>query len=190
MPALTFVATATAVVRAGLVPVVADVDPQSWLLTPAIARAACAELEIAAVLPVATFGCPHDMAQWDRFSADTGLPVVIDAAGAFGNQWQTGKATLVFSLHATKSWPRPKADSWSVGTPAGRPRTPMCNFGINLDPQAGVPVGQVDEPGTNAKLSEYHAAIGVGGLAQWPVLARRRIDCSGAIAGCWTAWRG
>ena len=42
LPALTFVASATAVVRAGLVPVAADVDPQSWLLTPEIARAACA----------------------------------------------------------------------------------------------------------------------------------------------------
>ena len=175
VPALTFVATATAVVRAGLVPVVADVDPQSWLLTPEIARAACAELEIAAVLPVATFGCPHDMAGWDRFSADTGLPVVIDAAGAFGNQWQTGNATLVFSLHATKS-----LAAGEGGLVVSRDRRlvarvrQLSNFGINLDPEAGVPVGQVDAPGTNAKLSEYHAAVGLGGS--------RAMACAGAPA--------
>ncbi len=172
LPALTFVATATAVVRAGLVPVAADVDPQSWLLTPEIARAACARYPLAAILPVTTFGCPHEMDGWDRFSAECGLPVVIDAAGAFGNQWQTGRATLVFSLHATKS-----LAAGEGGVVVSRDEKlvarvrQLSNFGINLDPAAALPVGQVDVPGTNAKLSEYHAAVGLASLAKWPLLA-------------------
>ena len=77
VPAFTFVATATAVVRAGHVPVLADVDADTWLLTPAIARAACAATRIHAVLPVATFGMPHHMPAWQQFEQDTGMPVVM-----------------------------------------------------------------------------------------------------------------
>lgn len=106
LPAFTFVATATAVIRAGHVPVLADVDPESWMLTPDIARAACADTRVDAVLPVATFGMPHDMQAWQRFEESTGLPVVIDAAAAYGSQWlQKAQGTLVFSLHTTKSLP-------------------------------------------------------------------------------------
>lgn len=175
VPALTFVATATAVVRAGLVPVVSDIDPDSWLLTPDIAREACAALDIGAAMPVATFGCPHEMDGWDRFTADTGRPVVIDAAGAFGNQWETGNATLVFSLHATKSFAAGEG-GLVVSRNAelvARVRQ-LSNFGINLDPQATTPVGQVDLPGTNAKMSEYHAAVGLANLPKWPASADAR----------------
>lgn len=197
IPALTFVATATAVARAGLVPVVADIDPDSWLLTPEIARAACAAMKIAAVMPVATFGCPHDMAGWDRFSADTGLPVVIDAAAAFGNQWETGNATLVFSLHATKSLSSGEGGLVVSrnGAHVARVRQ-LSNFGINLDPSATTPVGQVDLPGTNAKLSEYHAALGLANLVKWPSLAQSRIALYddyatrlGAVAGLAPLWQ-
>ena len=43
LPTFTFVATATAVLRAGHIPVLADVDAHTWLLTPDIARGACAQ---------------------------------------------------------------------------------------------------------------------------------------------------
>jgi len=43
-PSLTFVATGTAIVRSGHTPVFADVDPASWILTPAVAEAALATL--------------------------------------------------------------------------------------------------------------------------------------------------
>lgn len=197
LPSLTFVATATAVVRAGLVPVVADVDPDSWLLTPAIARAAWQEGTIDAVLAVATFGCPHDTTGWDAFIAETGLPVVIDAAGAFGNQWQTGNTTLVFSLHATKSFAAGEG-----GLVVSRDATlvarvrQLSNFGINLDPRATTPVGQVDLPGSNAKLSEYHAAIGLANLERWPALSQARIALFAryramldAVAGLSPVWQ-
>ena len=197
IPALTFVATATAVARAGLVPVVSDIDPDSWLLTPAIARAARTTSKIDAVMPVATFGCPHDMAGWDAFQAETGLPVVIDAAAAFGNQWQTGRATLVFSLHATKSFAAGEGGLViSRDADLVKRVRQLSNFGINLDPAATTPMGQVDLPGTNAKLSEYHAAIGLANLERWPALAQARIALFerysaeiGRIAGLNTRWQ-
>ena len=184
VPALTFVATATAVLRAGHLPVIADVDPHTWLLTPAIARAALAREALDAILPVATFSCPHEIEGWNAFIAETGLPVVIDAAAAFGNQWECGRTTLVFSLHATKS-----LAAGEGGMVVSRDFDliarirKLSNFGINLDPHEVTPVGQVEMPGINAKMSEYHAAIGLANLAKWPALAASRVELHARYAG-------
>ncbi|WP_199136213.1 DegT/DnrJ/EryC1/StrS aminotransferase family protein [Delftia sp. ASV31] len=176
LPAFTFVATATAVVRAGHVPVLADVDPHSWLLTPEIAHKACREMRIDAVMPVTTFGMPHDMTAWARFEADMGIPVVVDAAAAYGSQWLHGaQGTLVFSLHATKSLPAGEGGLVVSTRPglASKVRQ-LSNFGINLDASAGLPVGALASVGTNAKMSEYHAAIGLASLDVWEQHARQR----------------
>lgn len=176
LPTLTFVATATAVLRAGHIPVLADVDAQTWLLTPDIARAACAQTRIDAVLPVATFGMPHDMQAWQQFEQDTGLPVVIDAAAAYGSQWLHGaQGTLVFSLHTTKSLPAGEGGLVVSTRPGLAERVrQLSNFGINLHPGADVPVGTLADTGTNAKMSEYHAAIGLYSLQKWELLALER----------------
>ena len=54
VPSLTFVATATAIVRAGMTPVFADIDAGSWCLTPEIAARVVSSVD--AVMPVSTFG--------------------------------------------------------------------------------------------------------------------------------------
>jgi dTDP-4-amino-4,6-dideoxygalactose transaminase len=161
----------------------ADVEPQSWLLTPRIARAAIAVSRIDAVMPVSTYGAAQDTAAWDAFVRDTGIPVVIDAAGSFGNQRAGDLVTLVFSLHATKSLSAAEGGfviSGNAGLVARVRR--MSNFGIDLA------TGLVDTPGTNAKLSEYHAAIGLAMLERWRERADRRkqlhamyVDLLGAV---------
>lgn len=163
IPAITFVATGTAVLRAGFVPVLADVDPDTWLLTPDIARRALEGCSLDAVMPVSTFGLAQDVAGWDEFSRQTGLPVVIDAAGAMGNQAVGERTTVVFSLHATKS-----LGCGEGGVVASRDAVLIerirraTNFGIDLESPFGEAHG-----GTNAKLSEYHAAVGLAALSQW-----------------------
>lgn len=176
LPTFTFVATATAVLRAGHIPVLADVDADTWLLTPDIARAACTQTRVDAVLPVATFGMPHDMQAWQQFEQETGLPVVIDAAAAYGSQWlHSAQGTLVFSLHTTKSLPAGEGGLVVSTRPglAARVRQ-LSNFGINLHPAADVPVGTLADTGTNAKMSEYHAAIGLYSLQKWELRAFER----------------
>jgi len=172
IPALTFIATAASVVRAGLTPVVADVHEDNWLLTPEIARSAIGPLGIASVMPVATFGCPQRADDWDAFSADTSIPVLVDAAGAIGNQKVGNRTTCAFSLHATKT-----LGAGEGGFIASHDRElvervrRLSNFGI--DPVTGI-VGAV---GTNAKMSEYHAAVALAALDAWPAQAdiRRRL---------------
>lgn len=180
LPSFTFVASVTAVLRAGFVPVLTDVDPHSWMMTPYIAYAACNHMRIDAVLTVATFGMPHDMQAWAQFEQSTGVPVVIDAAAAFGSQWLNGaQGTLVFSLHTTKSLPAGEGGLVVSTRPglAGKVRQ-LSNFGINLNPAGRLAVGALAYAGTNAKMTEYHAAIALEMLNCWELHAseRRRLQ--------------
>lgn len=170
VPALTF--PATAVLRAGLVPVVSDVNTGNWMLTPQIAGSALGTTRISAILPVCAFGCPQPTGPWDEFSARTGLPLVIDAAGAaLGNQDVGDKTIVVFSLHATKSLGIGEggfvvaADSRLIQ----RIRQ-LSDFGFDQNSR------QVEQAGGNGKMSEYHAAVGLAALESWDDNCRRRRD--------------
>lgn len=176
IPAFTFVATATAVIRAGHQPVLADIDPHTWLLTPSIARTACESMRIDAVIPVATFGMPHDMRAWQQFEDDMRIPVIIDAAAAYGSQWLHGATgTLIFSLHTTKSLPAGEG-GLVVSTRPGLAEKvrQLSNFGINLNALNNIPVGELASLGSNAKMSEYHAAVCLASLSKWDLRAQQR----------------
>ena len=197
VPALTFVATANAVLSAGLRPVVWDVDPDSWLLTPESADEAADEFPIRAVVPVATYGCPQDTEGWARFHARTGIPIVIDAAAGFGNQTDCGPTCSIFSLHATK--PLAAGEGGFVVTrdaKLARAVRQLSNFGINLVDPKSAPIGAVTMIGTNGKMSEYHAAVGLASLDAWlDNSARRRVlyqsytESIRTIPGLRTTWQ-
>jgi dTDP-3-amino-3,4,6-trideoxy-alpha-D-glucose transaminase len=86
VPAMTFVASAEAVVHAGATPVIADVDPATLLLDPA-AVAAVRTPRTRAVMPVHLYGhaVPFDTIEAWR---DDGLLVVEDAAQAHLARWR------------------------------------------------------------------------------------------------------
>lgn len=50
----------------------------------------------------------------------------------------------------------------------------LSNFGINLDANSSFPVGHLSFVGSNAKLSEYHAAVAHASLDQWDTQVRLR----------------
>lgn len=169
VPALTFAATATAVMRAGLHPVLSDVDQRNWLLTPSIARAEAARQALGCVIPVTAFGCPQPTGGWDSFRSDTGIPVLIDAAGAFGNQPIGDSTAAVFSFHATKAFGIGEGGLLAVRDHQFIARVrKLVNFGIDTS------TGLAMLPGTNAKMSEYHAAVGLAALRRWPERSVRR----------------
>ena len=171
LPAITFVATATAVIRCGFVPVFADIDAASWVLTPAIARTNVDQLGIDAVMTVSTFGYAHDAAEWDDFSRQTGLPVIIDAAGAYGNQRPGEFADVVYSFHATKSFGAAEGGAVVSGDPRRIARIrKLANFGIDVS------TGLLTGHGTNGKMSEYHCAIGLASFDEWAETQRTRRD--------------
>lgn len=160
MPSWTFVATAQAARVASLEPLFADVDPETWQLTPAIARQAIAGGDVGVVVVVGPFGAPVDIAGWEAFADETGLPVIIDAAASF-DVARASRLTTIVSLHATKS------------LPAGEGAFVICrddqeairlkrrqNFGFY-----GSRIAEVTA--LNAKMSEYHAAVGLAALDEW-----------------------
>jgi dTDP-4-amino-4,6-dideoxygalactose transaminase len=155
-PALTFPATAAAILAAGLVPLLADVDAEAWSLTPEIA--APWRAQVSAVVPVAAFGVGLPAKAWDAFADESGLPVVMDAAGALGNQEMPSRCAAVFSLHATKTLGIGEGGLVAARDAglAERVRR-LSNFGF----EGGLAAAAAG----NAKLSEWHAAVG---LAQFP----------------------
>ena len=170
VPSWTFVASAAAIWSANLRPHFIDVDEATWMLDPAAVLRRSDLKDVGAVMPVSAFGAPVDTAAWDRFTAETSIPVVIDAAAGFDTVARVaaarcGRAPIMVSLHATKVF--------GIGEGAAVLSTDaqlvtrvrqICNFGV-----WGPPEGQV--LGFNGKLSEYHAAVGLAAFAQW---ARRR----------------
>ncbi len=180
MPAITFPACPLAAQHIGADPVLADVDNKSWLLTPAIARAIAAKTKIDAVMPVAIYGIPLPTAEWDAFSKDTGIPVIIDAAAAVESQRYLQKGIVVHSLHALKPFGIGEGGLLVAADPhiieAARE---YANFGMR--DRIGYTAGE------NAKMSEYHAAVALAQLQRWPAIKERRRRVFGMFQ---TALRG
>lgn len=163
LPAWTFVATAHAVVQAGLKPWFVDVDPGTWMLDPAavLALGPAARDEIAAVIPVCAFGAMPDLGSWIAFREATGTPVLLDAAAAFDT---LGDARLpaVVSLHATKVLGLGEGGFLATDDAALAHRVRLkTTFGFQGSRDSQVAA-------TNAKLSEYAAAVGLAALDAWP----------------------
>ncbi len=98
-PAFTFYATAEAIARRGATPVFAEVDPETMNLDVED-TAARVTPKTKAIVPVHLFGRPAPLAEL----AQLGLPIVEDAAQAFGSPAiaTTGIAST-FSFYPTKN---------------------------------------------------------------------------------------
>jgi dTDP-4-amino-4,6-dideoxygalactose transaminase len=163
MPAWTFVATAHAVMMAGLRPLFLDVDPDTWMLRPDAVTALPLERRryVAAVIPVCAFGDLGDLAAWKAFREETGIPVLVDAAAAFD---ALGDAELpaVVSLHATKVLGVGEGGFLATRDPALALKVrQLTTFGFQSSRESHAPA-------TNAKLSEYAGAVGLAALDAWP----------------------
>lgn len=162
MPSFTFVASAQAALAAGLTPYFLDIEPATWRLDTDVVRDAIARLglDVAAVMVVAPFGAPLDIAPWDRLTDETGVPVVVDAAAGFDSV-VPGVSPAIVSLHATK--PLAAGEGGLVISRDGDLVAEVkarANFGFHGQRSA-------DGPGGNAKLGEYTAAVALAALDQW-----------------------
>lgn len=173
MPSMTFAATAHAVRWLGLTPVFADIDPLTGTLDPDLAAAAVTP-RTSALLGVHLWGRPCAADALRKVADEHGLPLFFDAAHALGCAVDGRPAgslghAEVFSFHATKA-----VNAFEGGAVvtddaelAGRVRA-LHNFGI------GLPGGSA-AGGTNAKMSEASAAMGLTSLDAFPaVMAHNR----------------
>jgi dTDP-4-amino-4,6-dideoxygalactose transaminase len=83
VPPYTFVATASAVLLVGAIPVFADIDPETYCLDPAAAEAAITP-RTKAILPVHIAGNPADIDSLCAIAGRHGLTVIEDACQSHG----------------------------------------------------------------------------------------------------------
>jgi dTDP-4-amino-4,6-dideoxygalactose transaminase len=87
VPALTFVATATSVVLVNAVPIMVDIDPMNYNISPEAVEAAITD-KTSAIIPVHNGGYPADMDRIMEISEKHGIPVIEDCAHAHGSEWR------------------------------------------------------------------------------------------------------
>ena len=168
LPSWTFVATAHAVRMAGLVPWFVDVQTEEGELTPAGLLAALPEAPgpVTAAMPVAVMGRPMSPAAWRAFQDATGVKVIIDAAAGF-DAAASAEVPVMVSLHATKTLGVGEGGFIASEDPVFLSRLrAMTNFAFMGDRVSR-------HVATNAKLSEYAAAVGLAALDQWPTTRNR-----------------
>ncbi len=106
-----FFASASSILRAGATPVLADIDPVSFNLSPAAVSAVldgARGTEVRAVLPVHLYGQTIEWPSFARIAHDRSLKVIEDAAQAWGAAWNDVNAgglgdIAAFSFYPTKN---------------------------------------------------------------------------------------
>ena len=169
----TFAASVNAIARVGLTPVFADIEPDHLTLDPARVEAAITP-RTSAILAVHVFGHPCQLDALQAVADRHGLALIYDAAHAFGVTVngvpiaRFGDLSM-FSFHATKPFHALEGGGLSYRAPALRTALErLANHGLDAD-------GDVDAVGTNAKMTEVQALVGLLMLDRLPgILARGR----------------
>ena len=163
LPDFTFAATPQAVFAAGAMPVLCDINPETWELSAESLRSAlAAHPDIAAVVHVRPFGLIRDITETRTVCAEYGLPLLVDAAAGLGapsDGMRFGSdfgEIEVFSLHATKVFAVGEGGFIAAPSSMINKIKSAMNFGFNAD--------RTYNEGLNAKFDEFHAAIGLAML--------------------------
>jgi dTDP-4-amino-4,6-dideoxygalactose transaminase len=154
-----FVATASAIIWAGLTPVFVDIEPDSFNIDPKKIAAAITD-KTCAILPVHCYGIPCKVDEIEKIAAQHGLAVIYDAAHAFNVKCHCGSLLnhgtySVVSFHATKVFNTFEggmivSQSLELKNKVDR----LKNFGFLSETS-------ISEIGINAKMHEFSAAIGL-----------------------------
>ncbi len=175
MPAYTFVATATAALEIGAIPVFADIDPRTYTIDPDHA-AACVTPRTRAIIPVHLGGRPADMDAILALATRYDLVVVEDAAQSWGTTWKGTKVGALghngsFSFQASKNITAGEGGMILSNDPAiAAMARSLSNCGRRPD---GVWYAHY-VLGGNYRLSEFHGAILRVQLRRYPHQLLRR----------------
>jgi len=168
-----FVATTSSLVTNGINPIFSDIDTQTLCLDPQKIEASITA-NTSVIVPVHVFGNICDIEAIDRVAKKHHLKVVYDAAHAFGVQYK-GKSIgsygdiSTFSFHATKLFHTIEGGALVINDDSLVEKARyLINFGI--EDEESIP-----ELGTNAKMNEFEAAMGLCMLDEMKeVLSKRK----------------
>lgn len=158
----TFASTTHAIVRNGLEPVFCDVNPMDYTMDVNKIEALITD-RTSAIMPVHVYGNVCNVEEIGRIAKKYGLKVIYDAAHTFGVKYKGrgiasyGDASC-FSFHATKVFNTIEGGAVCFSdSELGRILYRLRDFGIR---NAEV----VDAVGSNAKMNEFAAAMGLCNL--------------------------
>lgn len=162
VPSWTFVATAHALSWQGITPVFADIDPNTHNLDPAAVRRMITP-RTSGIIGVHLWGRAAPVLELQAIADEYGLKLMFDAAHAFGCSYQgqsIGRfgACEVFSFHATKAFNTMEGGAVTTNDDQlAEALRLMRNFGFKG-------YDKVIHPGTNGKMIEVCAAMGLANL--------------------------
>ncbi|MBN1876507.1 MAG: DegT/DnrJ/EryC1/StrS family aminotransferase [Anaerolineae bacterium] len=176
IPAYTFQATAAAPMAAGAIPVIADIDPETYCLAPKAVEGAITD-KTKAIIPVHLGAEMADMDAIMDIAEHHNLIVIEDCAHAHGAQWRKkGAGTLghfgSFSLQSSKILTSGEGGILICKTQELAERaTSIIDCGRPHD-QAGTQITM----GANYRMAELQAALATVALERFPAQAQQRED--------------
>ncbi|HEX8591898.1 MAG TPA: DegT/DnrJ/EryC1/StrS family aminotransferase [Pseudomonas sp.] len=154
-----FVATSSSLQWEGIRPVFADIDANTWNISPEHIEARIAP-DTTAIVGTHVFGNPCAVERIEEIARKRHLKVVYDGAHAFAVR-HAGQSVLnwgdvsTLSFHATKLFHTVEGGAIITNDDEIAKRAfLLCNFGI-------ADVDKIDGIGINAKLNEFSAAMGL-----------------------------
>lgn len=162
VPSFTFVATAHALYWQGITPVFADIDPKTHHLDPLAVRRMLTP-RTSGIIGVHLWGRPAPVDSLQELADEFGLQLLFDSAHAFGcthNAQMIGRfgRAEVLSFHATKFFNTFEGGAVVTNDDSlAEAMRLMRNFGF-------VGYDNVIHPGTNGKMTEVCAAMGLAGF--------------------------
>ena len=158
VPSFTFAATGNSVAITGASPVFADIDPETFCLSPESIEASITE-RTAAIMPVHLYGHPAAMDRIGEIARAKGLAVFEDAAQAHdaslnGRKVGTFGSFAGFSLYPTKNMTSGEGGMITTSDPELARKARMLR-------NQGMEQRYANElVGLNNRMTDIHAAIG------------------------------
>lgn len=179
VPAYTFQATAAAPMAAGAIPVIVDVDPETYTIDPKAARAAITE-KTRAIIPVHLGAQMADMDAIMEIAAEFDLIVIEDCAHAHGARWRGQGAGTIghfgsFSLQSSKILTSGEGGVLLCRTPELAAKAAgIMNCGRSHAPGGGGEEGDHFTMGSNYRMSELACSLAAVGLERFPEQIKQR----------------
>ncbi|MGQ4554923.1 aminotransferase class I/II-fold pyridoxal phosphate-dependent enzyme [Halobellus sp. GM3] len=193
VPAFTFIATANSVRLVGAEPVFADIERDRYALDPDAVRAAITD-RTAAILPIHCYGKPFLMADLRAVADDYDVPLIEDAAEAFGayeGSEMVGTVGDAAALSFCQNKVVATGEGGAVVTDdpelAERLRLYRSHGRSSSDYFSAADSGEYVALGTNNRMADVVAAIGAGQMTRVEDIVKRRrsvaADYRDALAG-------
>jgi dTDP-4-amino-4,6-dideoxygalactose transaminase len=171
----TFIATTTAILRAGARPVYVDIEPDTYQIDARQIEAAITP-RTKGIVPVHLGGCPADMDRILDVARRHGLLVIEDACQAWGAEWRGRRVGALgdagaFSFQTSKNI---TAGEGGIVVTNRRDLYERCWSYRNVGRIPGGAWYQHEILGWNYRLTEFQAAILLAQLERLPEQTRQR----------------